>query len=345
MPPYDEAVFALDLQGTPVWRWRPREIDNDDLAFGGAPNLFTIRFLGEDRDVVGVGNKDGTYYVLDRDGQNEVNGVPADDPNPFALPYWIRNVVPGGDIGGILATAAVDELQRRIYFSTAPGRGGVNDPGEGPPQTPTVHALDLDTGAIVWNNGGELEPQASFGPTSAVPGLAFFGHVPVAVLRAHQTAGDSGARLADFFLDFFGLASAPVVVQGTLLVGNGIGVRTATGSGPPVVSLVPSPLTAMCVPGTLDCAPCRDAFDNDDDEATDFPGDEGCTSQADLSEENDCEDRLDNDGDGLRDFPDDPDCASASAVTEVPEPASGLLAGSALACAALLAGRRRRARA
>jgi len=42
MPPYDEAIFALDYDGVPVWRWRPREVDNDDLAFGAAPNLFTI---------------------------------------------------------------------------------------------------------------------------------------------------------------------------------------------------------------------------------------------------------------------------------------------------------------
>ena len=43
MPPYDEALVALRLDGTPAWRWRPREVDPDDLAFGAAPNLFRIR--------------------------------------------------------------------------------------------------------------------------------------------------------------------------------------------------------------------------------------------------------------------------------------------------------------
>jgi hypothetical protein len=197
----------------------------------------------------------------------------------------------------------------------------------------------MDSGAIAWNNGGEGEPQASFGPTSAIPGLAFFGHVPVASLRVHETAGDSGARLADFFLDFFGLASGAVVVQGTVLVGNGIGVRDDLGSGPPVVSLVPSALTAFCVPGRLDCAPCRDGFDNDGDDATDFPGDAGCTSDLDRSEDADCDDGLDNDDDGVRDFPDDPGCASALGVTEVPEPASVLLGACALALVSRLARR------
>ena len=43
MPPYDEALVALDFDGNPAWRWRPREVDNDDLAFGATPNLFAIR--------------------------------------------------------------------------------------------------------------------------------------------------------------------------------------------------------------------------------------------------------------------------------------------------------------
>jgi hypothetical protein len=131
------------------------------------------------------------------------------------------------------------------------------------------------------------------------------------------------------------------VVQGTLLVGNGIGVRTNTGSGPPVVSLVPSALTAFCVPGELDCAPCRDGYDNDDDGALDFPDDAGCTSDLDRSEDDDCGDGLDNDDDGLRDFPEDPGCASAESVTEVPEPAGVLLGTCALALVALLAHRAR----
>src|SRR5262249_2960498 len=74
MPPYDEALFALHLDGTPAWVWRPREVDNDDLAFGGVPNLFEIELAGKTRQVVGVGNKDGTYYVLDRDGVNQLTG-------------------------------------------------------------------------------------------------------------------------------------------------------------------------------------------------------------------------------------------------------------------------------
>jgi hypothetical protein len=41
MPPYDEAIFALDFAGNAVWRWRPLEVDPLDLAFGAVPNLFS----------------------------------------------------------------------------------------------------------------------------------------------------------------------------------------------------------------------------------------------------------------------------------------------------------------
>ena len=73
--------------------------------------------------MVGIGGKDGSYYVVDRDGVNELTGVAWNSADKADLPYWRTQVVPGGDIGGIIATAAVDELRRRVYFSTAPGDG------------------------------------------------------------------------------------------------------------------------------------------------------------------------------------------------------------------------------
>src|SRR5690606_29734657 len=99
MPPYDSAIFSLTLDGEPRWVWRPRDVDNDDLGFGGVPNLFRVEIGGEMRDVVGVGMKDGHYYLLDRDGTNEITGR--------VEPYWKTRVVTGGAIGGIISSAAV----------------------------------------------------------------------------------------------------------------------------------------------------------------------------------------------------------------------------------------------
>lgn len=252
MPPYDEAVVALHLDGTPAWRWRPREVDNDDLAFGGVPNLFTISVDGRARDVVGVGNKDGTYYVLDRAGVNARSGLRWNDPNPRALPYWERNVVPGGEIGGVIATASVDEGARRVYFSTAPGHDVLD------PQRPTMHALDLDTGAIVWDNTGStgLAGDASYGPTSSTPDVVMMGSVVTPHLRFFDAR--TGALVADHPIraqgTFSGVASGPAVLDGTIVLGAGIGARSSGGSSPgDFAANTPSAVVALCVPGAPGC--------------------------------------------------------------------------------------------
>jgi outer membrane protein assembly factor BamB len=252
MPKFAEALFSLDLDGTPRWSWRPREIDNADLAFGGAPNLFSITVDGVSHEVVGVGNKDGTYYVVGRDGVNERTGVRWDDPNPSALPYWSRNVVPGGPADGIPATAAVDETARRVYFTTAAGSSGIN------PQRPTVHVLNLDTGAIVWQNVGAtgLEGDASFGPASTVPGLLIVGSTLSANVRVYDTK--TGKLLLQRAVGdpttIGGVASGAVVIDGTILVGSGIGQRSSNPESiANVASNSDSSLVALCVPGSPTC--------------------------------------------------------------------------------------------
>ncbi len=255
MPPYDEAIVALHFNGTPAWRWRPREVDNNNLAFGAVPNLFKIKLGSHTRDVVGVGNKDGTYYVIDREGVNVLTGVRWDDLDPSALPYWSTKVVLGGDIGGIIATAAVDEKAGRVYFSTAPGFDPFN------PQRPTVHALDKNTGEVVWQNTLEQDADASFAPTSAIPGIVFVGSVlssppplgvqPIGFLRAYDAA--TGEKLTSFPVGF-AVASAPAIVDGIVIVGAGVGERTGDLADPAeIVSRIPQNVTALCVPGTPHC--------------------------------------------------------------------------------------------
>jgi outer membrane protein assembly factor BamB len=285
MPLFDEAITALHFDGTPAWTWRPRAVDNDDLAFGAAPNLFAIdRGDGTLVDVLGVGNKDGTYTVLDRDGVNETNGVAWSDADPSQLPYWRTQLVPGGDAGGVLATAAVDEAARRIYFGTAPGSGDQT----GSPQQPTFHALDLDTGAVVWEDGSDATPSlASFSPASAIPGVVFSGSVAPGNLRAFDTRGDAGELLVELPLSLAGVASAPVVIDGTLLVGQGIGARDENPANlGDLSSRAASPLLAFCVPGTPGCVlpACNDGLDNDGDGHADYPSDPGCVEDMDGSE-------------------------------------------------------------
>jgi polyvinyl alcohol dehydrogenase (cytochrome) len=145
---HTEAIFALDLEaGASVWTFQPHEPNNDDLDFAGAPNLFSIG----DRDVVGLGNKDGTYYVVDRETGAPVWQVEATRPG---LEEPGSNFSTGGFIGG---TAVSD---------------GVVAGGTGVGPCPCAHGLDADTGAIVWQNE---EPANTYAASAVANGVLFLG--------------------------------------------------------------------------------------------------------------------------------------------------------------------------
>jgi polyvinyl alcohol dehydrogenase (cytochrome) len=256
MPPYDEAVFALDTAtGLPAWVWRPREVDPEDLSFGAVPNLFEIEYAGETREVIGVGNKDGNYYVLDRDGVNELTGR--------IEPYWATRVVQGGAIGGLIASAAVGE--GKVLFSTAVGLD-LDDP-----QLPAAWSLDAATGEVLWSSS---EAGPSYSPTSAIPGVVFMGSLG-GILHGYDS--DTGERLVE--LNARGtLGSAPAVVDGSLYIGSGTGER---GGNPTriayVVSLIPSPVSAFCVAGDDGC-PGSETCGDGNACTIDTPSGTGCTS-------------------------------------------------------------------
>ncbi len=110
---YTEALFAVDLEGNPVWSFQPHEPNNDDLDFAGAPNLFRIG----DRDVVGLGNKDGTYYVVDRETGEPVWQAEATEPG---LEAEGSNFSTGGFIGGSAVSDGVVTGDGRRPLSLRP---------------------------------------------------------------------------------------------------------------------------------------------------------------------------------------------------------------------------------
>jgi len=232
MPLYDEALVVLHYDGTPAWTWRPREVDNDDLAFGAAPNLFSAEIDGVEREVVGLGGKDGTYYLLDRDGENEITNA--------IEPYWQTNVVPGGSIGGMTGSPAVQE--GRVFFGTAIGE----DVAEW--QRPNSWALDASTGEVLWT---QEDAAPFYGATGGVPGVVFMGGVD-ATLRAFDTA--TGAILFSAALNGIIFSSA-AIVEGEVYIGAGFGASEgATGNEEAQErAKIPAGVFAFCIEGVNGC--------------------------------------------------------------------------------------------
>lgn len=171
LPPYHASVLALDLRtGALKWVFRPRESDPNkcDFDFGASPNLIEVG----GREAVGIGGKDGSYYLLDR-----LTGAA----------IWSRRVVFGGDSGGFFGGAAFDG--RRIFSATAFGDGNVQrqsglcDPAYTDPtnpnivdtfiQDPSMHSISVLTGDIL----NEQPDNQSFGATTLAKGVVFSGFI------------------------------------------------------------------------------------------------------------------------------------------------------------------------
>jgi polyvinyl alcohol dehydrogenase (cytochrome) len=126
-PPRSDSAVALDLRtGRELWTtqftagdaWtlsRPTGLDAD---VGAAPNLYTVG----DRDLVGVGDKDGVYHALDRDSGEVV---------------WETRLTSGGLQGGVMAAAAV--ANGRVYVTSNRASTDAD-----------LVALDGGTGAEAW---------------------------------------------------------------------------------------------------------------------------------------------------------------------------------------------------
>jgi outer membrane protein assembly factor BamB len=168
-PPYHGSVLALDTDSGRL-RWVFRPIASDpykcDFDVGAAPNVIKLGPVS----YVGVGDKNGTYYLL-----TAARG----------RLLWSTRVVFGGGDGGFFGGAAFDG--RRLFSATAFGDGnpqtqtGLCNPGFHDPsnpkivdtyiQDPSMHALDLLTGAVRWEAGNNQ----SFGATTLANGVVLSG--------------------------------------------------------------------------------------------------------------------------------------------------------------------------
>ena len=178
---YVESLFALDMEtGQLRWDYQPHEPNNDDLDFTGAPNLFRAN----GRDLVGLGNKDGTYYAVDRDSGDLVWKAKATDPG---LDEHGSNFSTGGFIGP-------------SAYSNGIVAGGT---AVGPP--PFVHGINASNGDILWQDSSV---QAVYGAAAIANGVLFQGNNDF-TFRAYDLA--SGAELWQHALQGVGAGGSAIV--------------------------------------------------------------------------------------------------------------------------------------
>lgn len=188
-----EALIALDLHtGERIWTFQPHEPNNDDLDFGGAPNLFEL----DGRPVVGLGNKDGAYYVVDR-----ASGEPVWSTTAKASDHEAgSNYSFGGFIGPTAVSNGI------IVGGTA---------GQGATACPCNHALDAASGRLLWQT---REALPIYGGTAIVEDLAFNGGIDFLVRAADLASGETV-----WSHDVPGaVAGAPVVVGDSVYVVVGL---------------------------------------------------------------------------------------------------------------------------
>src|SRR5260221_508619 len=145
------SLFALDaLKGTILWQTTL----SSDTDYGSTPTLFQATINGVSHAMLGMANKNGYYYALDR-------------TNISAGSLWKVRVSLGGAApakAGSIAASAYDGTSLYVAESGTT-IGGLACAG-------SLRKVDPSSGAFLWE---DCLPGAVLAPTLAVPGLVIVG--------------------------------------------------------------------------------------------------------------------------------------------------------------------------
>ena len=140
-----------------------------DADVGAAPNLFSIG----SRDVVGVGQKNGFYHVLDRQTGETV---------------WEVSLTRGSPLGGVMVTAAVHDGV--IYVNSNKWLVfGIFTGTQSPLDTSSTFALDARDGTVLWERP---MPAPMFGALTYANGVVYHGTIDGTV---HALSAADGTEL------------------------------------------------------------------------------------------------------------------------------------------------------
>jgi polyvinyl alcohol dehydrogenase (cytochrome) len=203
------AISASD--GSPVWSYQPHPVNNTlDDDFGSSAQLFT---LPGGRQAIGEGNKDGLYYVLDRNNGSLI---------------WKRteqgngNVQTGFAVGGFLGATAVTSMHGvpRVFggsaIDTPVTYNHSGQPVAQPDPTLALHPMQAFSG--VDGSGAWSATQGyTYGATSVANGVVYLGALD-GIFRAYNAA--TGSLLWASPLSG-AISSGPAVSAGVVVIGAG----------------------------------------------------------------------------------------------------------------------------
>ena len=170
-----------------------------DSGSGSGPNL-----MG---NIVGVGQKDGTYWALNAD---------------TGAPIWETQVGPGGSAGGIQWGTATDGS--RIYLADANSDGAsyTLEPSGKVITWGAWSALDISTGKILWQTADPTSGAQDLGSVSVANGVMYAGSNSGYMYALNAQTGsvlwnfNSGGSVID----------GPSIVDGELFWGSGYNAIT-----------------------------------------------------------------------------------------------------------------------
>lgn len=203
--PRSDSLIAIRYEtGAVAWvhQFTPNDVftvsgggPGPDADVGAAPNLFSIGT----RDVVGVGQKNGVYHVLDR-ATGEV--------------VWEVQLTRGSPLGGVMVTAAVHDGVVYVNSNKWVVFGFVTTGVNHPLDTSSTFALDARDGTILWETP---MPAPMFGAMAYANGVVYHGTIDGVV---HALSAADGTQL---WSDAPGglVAGGFSIVGGTLYVGRG----------------------------------------------------------------------------------------------------------------------------
>jgi polyvinyl alcohol dehydrogenase (cytochrome) len=210
--PFAESITALSASnGAPLWSHQVHAVNNgEDDDFGASAQLFT---LPGGRQVVGEGNKDGLYYVVDRSDGSLI---------------WQRteqgngNIQSGFAFGGFIGSTAVTSVHGvpQVFGASAIDTPVTYDhSGRLVPQSnPTLEAQPMRSfsgvdGSVAWS-----APQAfTYGATSVANGVVYVGGID-GIFRTYDAA--SGRPLWSSPVSG-PISSGPAVGAGVVVIGAG----------------------------------------------------------------------------------------------------------------------------